>query len=184
VCFLLFPLISRCCHLGRYAIVLAVMVVIMEADVALAAESCSRVATVGHQEVLVDINSTQKGAGLRYYLEKDPVAKMYLDRYQEGNSIRWQNTAFGTLGSVLILAGLVTNRHSGNRDAMMVGGGAAMIINFLVSKTFKNANERNLVRAIEHYNQRNIPRINFLPTRQLEGRGNRGGILLNIGKEF
>ncbi|MBT3235465.1 MAG: hypothetical protein HN353_05915 [Bdellovibrionales bacterium] len=162
-------------------ILLVMTVVIVDAPWLLAAESCSRVATIGHQDVLVDINSTQKGAGLRYYLEKDPVAKMYLDRYQEGNRIRWQNTAFGTLGSILIFTGLLTNRHSGNRDAMLVGGGAAMIINFLVAKTYKNANERNLVRAIEHYNQRNLPRIDFSPARQFAGGK---GIMLNIGKEF
>jgi len=48
-----------------------------------AVETCSRIAIINYQEVLVDSNASDKGEGLRYHLEKDPVAKEYLNTYQK-----------------------------------------------------------------------------------------------------
>lgn len=50
---------------------------------AVAEKTCSRVATINYQQVLVDAGSNKKGEGLRFYLEKDPISKKLLDKYQE-----------------------------------------------------------------------------------------------------
>ena len=57
-----------------------------------AVETCSRIAIVNYQEVLVDSNASEKGEGLRYHLEKDPVAKEYLDTYQKNSAIQWKHS--------------------------------------------------------------------------------------------
>lgn len=124
-------------------------------------ETCSRVATVNYQEVLVDANSSQKGEGLRFYLEKDKVAESYLNAYQEGSQVKWHNAVMGTTGTGLIVAGLFTNSTSNNKESLLIGGAAMILVNFLISKTQETANEQNLRRAIDEYNQRNLPRINF-----------------------
>ena len=127
-------------------------------------ETCSRVAVINYQEVLVDTNTTQKGEGLRYFLEKDEVAKNYLDLYQEGTDMRWQNAAMGTLGTGMIIGGIFTNSSSSNRQSLFLGGAVVMLVNFLVAKTLDQANEKNLIQAIDEYNKRNLPRIYFDPT--------------------
>ena len=43
------------------------------------AETCSRVASINYQEVLIDVSSNNRGEGLRYYLAKDQIAKELLD---------------------------------------------------------------------------------------------------------
>jgi hypothetical protein len=129
-----------------------------------AVETCSRLAVINYQEVLVDTNSTEKGEGLRFHLEKDPLAKSYLDTYQEGTQIRWQNAAMGTLATSMMLGGIFTNDSSKKRT-MLIGGATIMIINFLVAKTLDSANESNLIKAIEEYNKRNLPKIYFNPER-------------------
>ena len=129
----------------------------------LAVETCSRIAVINYQEVLVDTNSTEKGEGLRYHLEKDPVAKSYLDKYQEGTQIHWENAVMGTLGTGLMIGGILAQDDSTSRSPMLIGGATIMIINFLVAKTFENSNEENLNKAIEEYNKRNLPKIYFNP---------------------
>lgn len=129
----------------------------------LAADTCSRVAIINYQEVLVDTSSTQKGEGLRFHLEKDELAAKFLNEYQEGTEMRWQNALLGTLGTGLIITGLFTNSNSNNRKAFFISGGAFIAINFFVARTLEAANEKNLVRAIEEYNKRNLPRIYFSP---------------------
>lgn len=129
----------------------------------LAADTCSRVAIINYQEVLVDTSSTQKGEGLRFHLEKDELAKQFLNEYQKGTEMRWQNALLGTLGTGLIITGLFTNSSSNNRKAFFISGGAFIAINFFVARTLEAANEKNLVRAIEEYNKRNLPRIYFSP---------------------
>jgi hypothetical protein len=124
-------------------------------------ETCSRIATVNYQEVLVDANSSQKGEGLRFYLEKDKIAESYLDAYQEGSHVQWHNAVMGTTGTGLIIAGLFTSSTSNNKESLLIGGAAMILVNFLISKTQETANEKNLRRAIDEYNQRNLPRINF-----------------------
>lgn len=127
------------------------------------ASTCSRIAIINYQEVLVDTNSTQKGEGLRYYLEKDPIARMYLERYQKGTEIKWQNAIIGSMGTALILAGLVTNMPNDNKRSFLIGGASLIAINFLVAKTIEHNNEKNLLKAIERYNKHNLPHIYFNP---------------------
>ena len=49
------------------------------------ADTCSRVATINYQEVLVDLSNKNRGEGLRYYLEKDQISEDLLDEYQKNN---------------------------------------------------------------------------------------------------
>ena len=127
------------------------------------AEACSRIAIINYQEILVDTNSTQKGEGLRFHLEKDEKAKEYLDKYQEGTGIRWQNSALGSVGTGLVLASFLTNSESSNKRTLLIGGATLIAINFLVAKTLEAGNEKNLINAIEEYNKRNLPKIYFSP---------------------
>ena len=128
-----------------------------------AAETCSRVAVINYQEVLVDTNSTQKGEGLRFHLEKDATALSYLDKYQEGSQIKWHNAILGTTGTTLILTALVSNASDKNRQSLIIGGASLILINFLVARTLEITNETNLLKAVEEYNKRNLPRIYFGP---------------------
>ena len=72
-----------------------------------AAETCSRVATINYQEVLVDVSSSNRGEGIRYYLEKDQIARELLDEYQENLRPTWKGATMSTLGSAMILGGLL-----------------------------------------------------------------------------
>lgn len=125
------------------------------------AETCSRIAVVNFQEILVDTNSTQKGEGLRFYLEKDKEAETYLNIYQKNAEIKWHNALLGSAGTGLALAGLFTSSDRNARQTLLIGGATMILVNFFVSKTQENANEVNLKRAVEEYNQRNLPRIYF-----------------------
>lgn len=128
-----------------------------------ATQVCSRVAVVNYQEILVDTSSTQKGEGLRYYLEKDQIAKAHLDEYQDGTRIRWQNAALGTVGTGMIVGGLFASDESGAKKTLLIGGAAMIIVNFFVARTLEFNNEQNLTKAIEEYNKRNLPKIFFYP---------------------
>lgn len=134
-----------------------------------AAEACSRIAIINYQEVLVDTNSTQKGEGLRFHLEKDEKAKEYLDEYQKGTQIKWQNSLLGSVGTGLVLTSFLTNSTGNNKRSLLIGGATLIAINFLVAKTLESANEKNLINAIEEYNKRNLPKIYFSP-KTSEGR--------------
>ncbi len=149
------------------------------------AQTCSRVATINYQEVLVDVSNATRGEGLRYYLEKDEVSKALLNEYQENNRPTWKRAALSTLGTAMILGGLL--RTSGGDEGGITGknfllfGGATMIgISYLISKTNQYNNEYLLLRSIEEYNKRNTPKIFFAPTDLKQGIG--GGI--GIGQEF
>ncbi len=128
-----------------------------------ATQICSRLAMVNYQEILVDTSSTQKGEGLRFYLEKDEVAKSYLDQYQDGTRIRWQNAALGTVGTGMIIGGLFVGDGSDAKQALLIGGAAMIIVNFFIARTLEINNEQNLNKAIEEYNKRNLPKIFFYP---------------------
>jgi hypothetical protein len=127
-----------------------------------AAETCSRIAIINFQEVLVDSNTSEKGEGLRYHLEKDPVAKQYLDTYQKNSTIKWPSAVLGTAGTGLLVYSFF-NDNSEDRRFYLIAGAATILVNFLVSRTLEVTNESNLNRAIEEYNKRNLPKIFFNP---------------------
>lgn len=128
-----------------------------------AADTCSRVAIINNQEVLIDSNSNERGEGLRFHLEKDPIAKDYLEKYQEGTKLRIENTIMGSLGTAMLISSVMVGNESNSRQTLLIGGATMMILNFLIARTTSNANERNLRRAIEEYNKRNYPKIFFDP---------------------
>lgn len=128
-------------------------------------ETCSRVATINYQKVLVDSSSTKKGEGLRFYLEKDPVAKQHLEVYQKGTGIKWQNAALGTAGTGLILSTAFLDDKNSNRELFLISGLTLLTVNFLLAATMDYNNEQNLHKAIEEYNKRNLPKINFSPSK-------------------
>lgn len=149
-----------------------------------AQETCSRVAIVNYQEVLVDTNSTQKGEGLRFHLEKDEVAKKYLDQYQDGTKTRWQNAALGTLGTTMLIGGLVNKNEGFTKNSLAIGGVALIVVNFLMAKTYERSNEKNLSRAIEEYNKRNLPRIYFGPEVENQRNSDGEGYKFFLNKEW
>lgn len=125
-----------------------------------AAQTCSRTAIINYQEVLVDSNNSEKGEGLRFHLEKDPIAKEYLDKYQAGTGVKWQTAVLGTAGTGLLIAGVV-NSDSDTQKVLLISGAATLFVNFLLARTLEFNNEKNLIRAIDEYNQRNLPKIFF-----------------------
>lgn len=141
-----------------------------------ATETCSRIAIINYQEILVDTTSTQKGEGLRYHLEKDPIAKSHLDSYQKGTQIQWTNAAIGTFGSLMILVGLLTNSDNDKKRTFMISGATLIATNFLVARTMEYNNGANLLRAVEEYNKRNLPRIYFPVKEGPDGNGLKPGI--------
>lgn len=127
-----------------------------------AVETCSRIAIINYQEVLVDANTSEKGEGLRYHLEKDPVALEYLNTYQKNSSIKWPSAVLGTAGTGLLLYGFF-NSDSEDRRLYIISGTTTILVNFLIARTLEVTNESNLNRAIEEYNKRNLPKIFFNP---------------------
>lgn len=125
-----------------------------------AIEACSRVAIINYQEILVDSNSSDKGEGLRYHLDKDTVAKEYLDTYQKNSRVLWPSAVLGSVGTGLILYGLF-NSNVEDQRLFLISGSATLIVNFLVARTLEVTNEANLNRAVEEYNKRNLPKIFF-----------------------
>jgi len=124
-----------------------------------AQEYCGRTATVNFQKVLIDTNSNEKGEGLRFLLEKDPQAKELLAKYQEGTKIKWYNAITGTIGTGLVIAGSLTNGQNGNNKKLIIGGLSLILINFMTSMTSSRQNEQLLEKAVDQYNQRNLPQI-------------------------
>jgi hypothetical protein len=146
-------------------------------------ETCSRVAVVNYQEILVDAGSSKKGEGLRYYLEKDPISKKLLDQYQEKNKPTKWGAATSTMGSFLMLGGLLqTNDADGffNRDSMLYSGAILIAISYLTSKTLQYNNEDYLKQAIDQYNKRNNPKIFFSPYADQKS----SGIGIGVSKGF
>jgi hypothetical protein len=133
-----------------------------------AVETCSRIAIINYQEVLVDANASEKGEGLRYNLEKDPIAKEYLNTYQKNSNIRWPTAMLGTAGSALMLYGFFTV-DSQDRQIYLISGTATILVNFLIARTLEITNEVNLNRAVEEYNKRNLPKIFFNTLPDLQG---------------
>lgn len=135
---------------------------------AMGAETCSRVAVINFQEVLVDSSTSRKGEGLRYYLEKDKKAESFLNIYQEKSRPQWHAAAISTAGSALMIAGLFRSGDNNtstlsSKKALFIGGAAMITLSYLISKTIEYNNEIYLAQAIEEYNRRNLPRIYFSP---------------------
>ena len=131
-----------------------------------AADTCSRSAIVNYQEVLVDASSSNRGEGLRYYLQRDPVAKKLLNEYQQNNRPRWQGAALSTFGTATVLAGFLRSNEGKNetftgRNTLVFGGLTMIAVSYLISRTNQYNNEWLLQRAIEEHNKRNTPRIYF-----------------------
>lgn len=164
---------------------LTVLILLFSSLPALGVETCSREATINYQEVLVDVSSKGRGEGLRYYLEKDPIAEELLNEYQENNRPTWKSAALSTLGSAMILGGLL--RTSGGesetltqRNSLIFGGATLIAVSYLISKTNQYNNEYLLLKSIEEYNKRNTPKIFFSPTDPRNGLG----LGIGIGQEF
>ena len=150
---------------------------------ALSAETCSRVAIINYQEVLVDAGSNKKGEGLRFYLERDTQAQELLDQYQEKNKPTVWGAATSTLGSFMIFSGLVqTSRsdNSQNKNSLILGGGILVALSYLTSKTLQYNNEKLLKNSVEQYNKRNLPRIYFSPNQD----NGKIGVGLGVSQEF
>lgn len=148
-----------------------------------AVETCSRVATINYQEVLVDVSSSNQGEGLRYYLEKDEIAKELLDEYQENNNPTWKSAAMSTVGTAMILGGFLRTTEGENetftgRNALLFGGVSLIAVSYLISKTKQYNNEYLLLKSVDEYNKRNTPKIYFAPSEDLKGVG------IGVGKEF
>lgn len=152
-------------------------------SILLGQETCSRAAIVNHQEILVDTNSSTKGEGLRYYLEKDPESLQLLEKYQDGTRVKFLNAALGTTSSGLLIAGLLTNKDSKKRQTLIISGAALLLVNFLYSKTLERSNEVYLQKAIDTYNKRNLPRIYFNIDQQ-DGVETDYQVMLNKGWKF
>lgn len=148
-------------------------------------ETCSRVATINYQEVLVDVSSKNRGEGLRYYLEKDAVAKDLLDEYQENNRPTWKSAALSTLGTAMLLGSFLRTsdgKEEGitSRNILLFGGATMIAVSYLISKTNQYNNEYLLQKSVEEYNKRNTPKIFFAPTDPSSG----FGLGIGVGQEF
>ncbi len=146
------------------------------------AQSCSRVAYINYQEVLVDSSSSVRGDGLKFYLNRDPIAKEYLHVYQEQSKPSKNSAAISTIGIGISLAGLLTSKDQEgifSRNALVATGLGVIILNLFVSKTMLYQNEKNLIRSIDEYNKRNRPQIYFSPYKDNEENG--GGVGVNFG---
>lgn len=150
-----------------------------------AAETCSRVATINYQEVLVDVSSNNRGEGLRYYLEKDQISKSLLDEYQENNRPSWKTAALSTFGTAMILGGILRtgsgeDESFTNRNVLIVGGISMIAISYLVSRTSQYKNEYLLQKSVDEYNKRNTPKIYLTPLDTQKGMG----LGVGMSKEF
>ena len=167
----------------RFFPILITILVFLFSQSSRAVETCSRTAIINYQEVLVDSNASDKGEGLRYQIEKDPVALSFLDKYQQNASIKWPNAILGTAGTGLMLMGFFTS-NSEDRRTFLITGTTTILINFLVAKTLEVSNEVNLNRAIDEYNKRNLPKIYFTPESNHESSNNFPGLKIAFGKDW
>lgn len=149
-----------------------------------AAQTCSRIAKINYQQVLVDAGSDKRGEGLRFYLEKDPVSKELLDEYQEKNKPTILSRSASTAGSILLFTGLIqTNKKSGvqNQNTLLYSGALLIGLSYLMTKTFLYNNEKLLKESIDQYNKRNRPKIFFSP---YSDNGRSTGIGIGIQRGF
>lgn len=179
-------------YMSLIKVILLIFVITLTQSTALAVEVCSRLAIINYQEVLVDTNSSQKGEGLRFFLSKDKKATQFLNRYQEGTGIRWQSTLLGSIGTIILLSGIFKSTDNSNKTTLMGVGAGLIGLNIVISKTLEKNNEINLIRSIEEYNKRHIPRIYFNTPYNENLRGpssslmldKPSGFMLTLSKEF
>ena len=130
-------------------------------------ETCSRIAVINNQEVLVDISSSNKGEGLRPYLGRDPVAKDYLNQYQAKHLSPKRSAIIGSIAIGLMLGSEFSSSDSESgllsKNALLTAGLSLLGINLLVSQTIEFENENLLLKSIYEYNKRNHPKIYFSP---------------------
>ncbi len=140
--------------------------------------SCNRVAYVNYQKILVDSSSTIKGIGLKYLLDKDPIAKSYLETYQQNSLPSWKNAFVNTLGVSLALVGIFTDGDSGitHKNVLIGTGLGVLVTNFILTRKKSRDNEENLIRSIREYNKRHTPKIYFSPENQTSMKDWRFGI--------
>ena len=153
-------------------------------SILLADETCSRTATINYQKILVDAGSNNKGEGLRFYLEKDPVSKSLLNKYQKKNKPSLFTAASSTIGSLLILNGLIQSNSTNqkqNSESLLYSGSLLVALSYLTSKTFQYTNESILKEAVDQYNKRNSPKIYFSPFGDNEGNS---GARFGLQQEF
>ncbi len=160
------------------------ILLILSIQFTFAGENSSRIATVNYQQVLVDPSSSAKGEGLRFFLERDPLAKKYLDEYQNRSKPSIQSASLGTIGAVLLLSGFLNtnSKDSGDvasRQNLLFGGVFFLGVSYLISRTIQYNNENLLNQAVDEYNKRNSPKI-FFSTGFNVGQG--GGI--GLSKDF
>ncbi|MCM2349531.1 MAG: hypothetical protein NDI69_05885 [Bacteriovoracaceae bacterium] len=158
---------------------------LLQATTAWSQETCSRVATINYQDVLVDVSNKNRGEGLRYYLEKDEVAKQLLDEYQENNRPTWKSAALSTLGTAMLLTSFLRTSDGSqdgiaSRNILLFGGATMIAVSYLISKTNQYNNEYLLLKSVEEYNKRNTPKIFFAPTNPQNG----FGLGVGVGQEF
>ena len=149
-----------------------------------AAETCSRVAIINYQKVLVDAGSNKKGEGLRYYLEKDPVSKALLNKYQKENEPTLLSASASTAGSFMLFAGLIqtdTMSALGDKNSLIYTRLGLIALTYLTSKTQQYSNEKILNEAVSQYNTRNTPRIYFSPYKDYSGTS---GVGFGLQQEF
>ncbi len=150
-----------------------------------AAETCSRVATINYQDVLVDVSSSGRGEGLRYYLQKDQTARVLLDEYQDNNRPTWKSAAASTLGTAMMLAGLLRTGEGENealtsRNFLLLSGATLIAVSYAVSRSNQYNNEYLILKSVEEYNKRNSPKIFFSPTDPKDG----VGLGIGVSREF
>jgi hypothetical protein len=132
----------------------------------IASESCSRTAIINYQEVLIDSASSLKGEGLRPYLAKDKVALSYLETYQQNARPSFKSSFLGTTGVALSLLSFTTNsdhKAPWNSKVLLTTGITLIFVNYLFNNTLQKANEENLYKAIDEYNLKHQPKIEFTP---------------------
>ena len=122
-------------------------------------ETCSRIALIGKEKVLVDPNLTLKGNGLRPYLEKSPLSIKYLNEYQYTKKKQLGEAFIGTVGTGLILGGLISEASQKSKNNLIIAGISTWVFNLLFSKIANINNEKYLNKAIKEYNNKNSPRI-------------------------
>jgi hypothetical protein len=135
-------------------------------SVVLASESCSRTAVINYQEVLIDSANSLKGEGLRPYLSKDTQALSYLEIYQQNARPSFKSSFLGTTGVALSLLSFTTNsEHKApwNSKVLLTTGLSLIVINYIFNHTLQKTNEENLYKAIDEYNLKHRPKIEFTP---------------------